>query len=264
MNGKRTRPPITIIKYGPPASGKGSTFVKKKIREILNTNQNIPTQINANGKITFIKSYTNSYGNTRQLVNINMNKPIESNPEYIEATTKQKTQLQTEYGKNLYLNKLTTKNTEKMYNLYSKYAQSIYQLATNELKGANKNGADVIIETTGQRGLPDWLEINEYRKYHIIFPIIPFETLWKRYKNRANTGKVFRILSTKEQLREVYIKSYNEFLNNYLGNKKFTVYVLYNEGKEVEFLNPNSVNTKTLINDMITQATSNRRNNTEK
>lgn len=248
---------ITIIKYGPPASGKGSLFVKNKIKEILKTRENIPTQTNLT---TFQKTYTTKMHKNRSLVNINMNNPIESNPEYRNATMEQKRVLKEKYG-NSYLNALTTNNTKNMYNLYSKHAQSIYQLATKELEGANTNGADVIIETTGQHGLPNWLKIRKDREYHIIFPIISFETLWKRYKNRANKGPVFRILSTKEQLREVYIKSYTEFLKNYLENKRFKVYVLDNEGNNVKFLNTNSGEARNKIENIIKEAKSNRRNN---
>jgi hypothetical protein len=70
------------------------------------------------------------------------------------------------------------------------------------------------VETSGQNGgIPSWLKLRNDRDYHLIFPIIEFETLWKRYKHRANSG-VFRVLSTKNELRNVYIKSYSFFLTH--------------------------------------------------
>jgi hypothetical protein len=253
------RKAITIIKYGPPASGKGSEFVKNKIKEILKTEQNIPTQTNLT---TFKKSYTNSLNITRQLVNINMNKPVESNPKYVESTQQMKQYIKNKFrvtdNSTDYLNKLRIKNTAEMYRLYGKYAKPLYNLSNKEIEEANANSADVIIETTGQRGLPNWLKIREYREYHIIFPIISFETLWKRYKNRANKGEAFRILSTKEQLRKVYLDSYYFFLKYYLKNAGYKVYVLDNEGNVVKFLNKNASEQR--IKDLIEEAESNKRN----
>ena len=257
------RKPITIIKYGPPASGKSSEFVKKKIKEILNTEQNIPTQTNMT---TFKKSYKPKNEQPRILVNINMNTPIEKNSEYVKSTKEMqetiKSKLNVKNNSTHYLNYLTEKDTSAMLNLYKYYAKSVYNLANKEFKEANKKGVDVdvIIETTGQHGRPTWLKIRQYREYHIIFPIISFETLWKRYKNRANKGPVFRILSTKEQLREVYINSYTEFLKNYLNNSGFNVHVLNNEGNEGTFLEKNEANEK--ITALIQNARS--QNNTKK
>jgi hypothetical protein len=66
-----------------PASGKSSNGVKMKIKEILRTTQNIPTQTNFT---TFLKKYTTKNGIIRNLLNINMNKPIESDKKYIQRS----------------------------------------------------------------------------------------------------------------------------------------------------------------------------------
>lgn len=222
------RKPITIIKYGPPASGKSSNGVKMKIKEILRTTQNIPTQTNFT---TFLKKYKTE-NSMRNLLNINMNKPIESYQKYIQSSQQLKAKYKKSNGTH-YINRLTPEDTSKMLKLYLKYAQEFYKISNEELTKANTNCSDVIVETSGQNGgIPKWLKFRGDRIYHLIFPIIEFETLWERYKHRANKG-VFRVLSTKNELRNVYINSYNFFLNTYKKHK-LEIHILFNQsdGKE--------------------------------
>lgn len=197
--------PKFIIKYGPPASGKGSDAVKSLITSLgdpLNTYINI----NVDDAVESTEMFTSS---SRDLVNniiksknlTNFNKFLNNaTPEQVAKFSKIYTNIR--FGKN---NK----------------GRTIGNKMDNLLMQALKAKKNITFETTGGTKFPYWLWtdlqhlITGY-KIVIIFPIVPFEETWRRYKMRPIQtyikGGGFRFGSSKNQLRDTYSNSYKNFI----------------------------------------------------
>ena len=204
--------PNFIIKWGPPASGKGSEAVKAVIESLgypLNTyiNFNIDDIIEAtnyfrNESMKRAQNYFNKKGvNTTSENNI-VNK----------------------------LNSINKNNANKIGNVYSKVRNGVgtngkTKLSTKLtlfLEQAISLRKNITFETTGMGGWPDWIfterGLNKKNyNIHIIFPLTPFPVTWERYRRRAAkmflTRSGFRFASWKDSARLQYKKSYEKFSN---------------------------------------------------
>jgi hypothetical protein len=204
------RNPKFIIKYGPPASGKGSDAVKSLIKDLgdpLNTYININVDDAVESTEMFTRTSRDLVKNIKNIKNLEtfLN---DATPEEVSRLAKTYTNIR--FGKN------TKGRTigNKMDNLLTQALQ------------AKKN---VTFETTGGVGFPIWLrkspfkELLEGYQIIIIFPLVPFEETWRRYKMRPievyRKGGGFRFASTKSELHKVYINSYNNFIT-FLHNRE--------------------------------------------
>ena len=206
-----TERPKLIIKYGPPASGKGSGAVANIIKS-LGDPLNSYFNAGVDDIIQNSKYFTNT---TRNLVK----KILGNNSQQFSAK----------------LNKITQANAKKIGNVYFKMRvneNSLGESAKYKLERALENalvkGKNVTYELTGGKSFHEAVPLAllemfskpiAENKYQVvfIFPTLPFEILWQRYKGRAissyQDGKYFRFASTKQQLRQQYLWSYQNYLN---------------------------------------------------
>lgn len=192
--------PILIIKYGPPASGKGSAGVRQVI-ESFNYPSSSYININVDDVVESIKKFKN---NSRKVLN---NKGL-TTAEQINNLLNKATNENAKRFSKAYVNTRFNKNLS-----IPKQMDLLLQNAVN----ARKN---ITFETTGATGFPFWLfkYINGLEKYdiRIIFPLVECSEGWRRYKKRPTNsylrGNVFRFGVSKRAYAEGYIKSYNEFL----------------------------------------------------
>lgn len=219
LNKKNTKtPPIFVIKYGPPASGKGH----EKVRNIIkNQGHDLDSYININIDDVIESHLTNFSQKSKKLINNildNKKKHINdmTNKNYNEKFTKQFSVLYFEERKKEYMHENET--------LSRKLDRIMVQSINN-----NKN---IIFETTGGFGTFEWMfngsggkfwetSVNKKQlktyKIIVIFPIVSKNIMWDRYKKRAinsyKSGKGFRFTSTKLNLFDQYDRSYNNFLS---------------------------------------------------
>lgn len=194
--------PVFIIKYGPPASGKGSRGVKSVIESFGHP--------------------LNSY------IDINVDDVVESLNTFKKDSRKilNAKGLTTAEQINQILNKATNKNAENFSKPYFTTRFNKRLAIPNQMDLLMKNAIiarkNISFETTGGTGFPSWIfdVFKEgLKNYDIkfIFPLVDCSEGWSRYKRRPTNsylrGGVFRFGSSKKQYIQQYIKSYNEFLN---------------------------------------------------
>ena len=208
--GKR---PKFVIKYGPPASGKGSAGVRavmKKFGDPLSSYINI--------SVDDVVESTQAFKNrSRALVNSLLKNPTNANF-------------------NAFLNHATAEQVKAFASAYTSVRFGKNMTGANfgaklndVLIQALEAGKNITFETTGALKFPSWIWstykdlLRKYRIY-IIFPMVPFEETWRRYKKRPanayrNGVSGFRFASTKSQLRQDYVSSY-KFMRGALGSTK--------------------------------------------
>ena len=233
--------PKIVIKYGPPAAGKGSAEVRKLIEGFGDP---IDSYININVD-DVVESTAYFKNKSRALVNTILKNPTQQNL-------------------NAFLNTAPVNEVQKFAKVYTDVR------FTPNTKGLNigtkldtvlgkviEAGTNITIETTGINGFPNWLWKNyreslEHKKYTIIviFPTVDFQTTWLRYKTRPiqsyKSGGGFRFASTKTQLLNQYKKSYASMMDA-LQNKSIKwvnrVYII----KSPSYLKPGEKASKTLL-----------------
>ena len=205
-----TQKPIFVIKYGPPASGKGSSKVNEIIKK---QGPALSTYIEVNVDDIIESNITDFTNESRKVIeNMLKNRQKKS----INNMTN------TNYDKNL-VSKLSAAYIGIRFGRKNKNGKKIGNRMDTVMSDAFTKGKNMIFETTGGTGTFDWLFTdNKYqgiRKYKIIliFPIVKKETMWERYKKRAirtyKNDKGFRFTTTKEQIFESYEESYKNFIN---------------------------------------------------
>jgi len=204
--------PKFIIKYGPPASGKGSGPVRGVI-ESLGDPISSYININVDDAVESTQVFKNR---SRALVNRLLVKP--NSPDFNTFLNKASVNQVAAFSK-AYTNVRFSKNTRGM---------DIGAKMDNLLKQALQAKKNVTFETTGGGGFPSWIwdwlgPLLSGYKIVVIFPTVPFEETWRRYKMRPTqaykNGGGFRFGSTKSQLRKVYRDSYL-FMSEALGSGK--------------------------------------------
>lgn len=223
--------PKLVVKWGPPASGKGSAAVKSAIASLgdpLNSyfNLNIDALIEESNwfkRASRLQAKLVLAKNTPKLKGLNINS---SNIKNISNK----------------LNNLSGKNTTRLGGPYkwlrfkfplpgtpsrNKPYRTPGNVQDEVLGDVMRSGRNVTFETTGERGhgWPGWLfaklrqENIARHNYQIVFvfPLLPFSETWARYKSRAiksyKSGEGFRFASTRSQLRDTYRNSYINFRN---------------------------------------------------
>jgi len=205
--------PNFVIKWGPPASGKGSADVKAAI-EALGQPMSSYIQIGIDDLVEATKYFKNeSMNRAKEIFNTRRNVVNSTNKNSITA----------------FLNKITEANAKKLGNVYSGIRNSpgsngskLSNKLNSVLKQAISLGKNITFESTGLGGWPNWLFTNSGLKasnynVHIVFPLVPFVITWRRYRQRAAyqflKGNGIRFASTKKQARQQYVASYTQFEN---------------------------------------------------
>lgn len=208
---KNTRPNF-VIKWGPPASGKGSADVKSAI-ESLGQPLSSYIQIGIDDLVESVKYFKNESTNRARKIFTNRGNVNLTNENSIVK----------------FLNKITEENAKKLGNVYlgirntpGSNGSKLSNKLNSILEQSIKLGKNITFESTGIGGWPSWLFTNRGLKahnynVHIVFPLAPFELTWQRYRQRAAyqflRGKGIRFASTKRSARSQYIESYNQFEN---------------------------------------------------
>jgi len=237
----RVSRPKLVIKWGPPASGKGSQAVREAISDL---GEPYTTYLNIN--IDAIVESANYFKNTSRQALVNFLK---------SRGVKNVTTLGNENISKI-LNEVTAAEAKKLGKAYGNVrfarlyessalsAPPIRGRSSKELTLSNKQDAlldqalasrrNVTVETTGSalhgNSWPRWLidklnqpEVKQHNyKVVFVFPLVPFAESWRRYRLRPiqsfMSGGGFRFASSRTDLRTTYIQSYTNF-KNILGNE---------------------------------------------
>lgn len=207
--------PNFIIKWGPPASGK---------------------TVSLSAVISSLGQNKNSY------INFSVDDPVEASNyfkreslrlanNYLTGTNKTENAIVSK------LNKIINKNVKPFANVYSRVrlagnnnGRSFGNKLDIMLDDAIKARRNITFETTGSSrsvsnipAWPGWIfakHPNLASIYNVIlvFPLVPFETTWDRYRRRATKMYLarngFRFAATKKQLFNSYLTSYVNFTRN--------------------------------------------------
>jgi hypothetical protein len=207
-----TGQPKFIIKYGPPASGKGSGAVRSVI-ENLGDPISSYININVDDAVEATQAFTNR---SRALVNRLLVKP--NSPDFNKFLNRAPVNQVAAFAK-VYTDVRFSKNTKGL---------DIGAKMDNLLQQSLKARKNITFETTGGGGFPSWIwswlgPLLKGYKIVVVFPTVPFEETWRRYKMRPvqayKNGKGFRFASTKAQVRKLYRDSYL-FMSEALGSGK--------------------------------------------
>jgi len=217
MHRPGSRRPKLVIKWGPPASGKGSPAMTRTIEA---EGDPITSYININVDAA-VESTLAFRNESRQLFEkwVGTKFPGRSIRSISNAEIVNK------------LGEIMRRNAEKLGIPYGR-VRTTANIWTgkpignkqDELLGiAIKNKKNITFETTGQAGWPDWLFVKypalktDY-KVIVIFPMVPFTTAWKRYRGRPlasyRKGEGFRFASNRSTLRETYMACYEQFIRS--------------------------------------------------
>jgi hypothetical protein len=213
----RSGRPKLVIKWGPPASGKGSPAMTRAIEA---EGDPISSYININ--VDAVVESTRAFRNeSRQLFEkwVGTKFPGRSirsisNAEIInglgQITRRNASKLGVPYGK--------VRTTANIWT-----GQPIGNKQDELLGLAIKEKKNITFETTGQSGWPNWLFAKypslktDYRVV-VIFPMVPFTTAWKRYRGRPlasyREGEGFRFSANRSTLRETYMACYEQFIRS--------------------------------------------------
>ena len=259
--------PQFVIKYGPPACGKGSDKVRSQINNIIPNYssykyKNLPSSKDSIVKKLSSPNSLNLFKKTKgkgdkNIANFNLNRLIEHDKDYIAKSR----QLFQKLIKNR-----TVKQVSKELNTDSKFSKKGFNIYSNVYrKGENSNGSylwngsdkaienakkskkHIVAEVSGRKKLNDksmkWMSLtNKSKVYHhtFIFPLVSFEELWNRYKRRALLSYLssgpFRFFSTKKQLKEQYDHAMKAFLS-VLDNPKLrkTTFITIDNNNVLKF-----------------------------
>lgn len=225
--------PKLVIKWGPPASGKGSAKVRAAIE---NLGDDYKTYFHLS--IDSIIEATNWFKRTSRAMAAAVIRNV-ARAKGVDVSLNTST---INNVSNL-LNKISKANSAKLGWPYS-FVRNKFPLPGTPTRGAYRKpsdeqdallgmalslGRNVTIETTGSgprdNSWPGWIfaklkdpVIARYN-YEVvfIFPLAPFSLTWERYKKRAigsyKNGGGFRFGSTRGELRATYKASYQNFRN---------------------------------------------------
>ena len=210
-----------IIKWGPPASGKGSSLVKAAITR-LGDPMSSYWQFGVDDAIEF----TNYFKTTSQALakerfgNLNNINRMMNNLNGISNTNAKafgKPYTNVRIAENSRGNKMSNKLDKMMKAAIAARVNMTFE-TTGTLPGVT--GAPRNIETPW----PAWIWRNSANSFFshynliIVFPMVPFKETWRRYRMRAissyKRGEGFRFASSKNQLRNSYQQSYTTFFRN--------------------------------------------------
>ena len=217
--------PVLIIKYGPPASGKGSQYVKDVIKS-FGFPPDSYININVDDVVESLNIYKTQSRKTLQNKGVNPNDTVEKI--------------------NKILNKASNQNASNFLLPYTNIRFNPKLNIPKQMDALMKNAIigkkNITFETSGATGFPFWIfeNMEGLNNYNIkcLFPLLPVSQGWSRYKNRAITsykkGGVFRFGLTKIKYKENYLKSYKQFLNGEqkLRNLKSSFHVIDSDGKQ--------------------------------
>lgn len=218
--------PNFIIKWGPPASGK--TTVIRRILPTLGWPAKSYINFSVDDPIEASSYFRNTSQNLAAKYLANTNKNQNSIVARLNRTTNANA---TAFGK-VYRNVRGALNNNSL-----SFGRKLDKMMMDALKAR----MNITFETTGstedifgQPAWPSWIW-EKYRKetgrnlsdvYNVIivFPLVPFEVLWERYRRRAArmflNGKGFRFAASKRLLLSQYLTSYNNFLRNISSPEK--------------------------------------------
>ena len=234
--------PRLLILWGPPASGKSSSEVKSIIH-----NFGIP-----------MKDY----------IIFNVDDPVESHANFKRESIKSvNTFLASKQSELNQLNTLLNNiNNDNASHFSKPYLNIRKQLNLNKkmdslIKNALDGKKNIILETTGMRGLGWLLENNSFDKKSyiitIIFPLIGVEDGWRRYKTRAiksyKAGNHFRFGLTKSRYILNYIQSYKTFINNHKNLERI---VISPDGERIVISPDGSNANEAIVRQLLNKATS--------
>ena len=240
-----------IIKWGPPASGKGSALVKAAITR-LGSPMSTYWQFGIDDAVEFtnyFKTVSQALAKARfgDLNNINkmMNSLNGISNKNAQAFGKPYTNVRT--AENANGSKLSNK-----LDIMIKDAIAAKQNITFETTGTlpGVTGTPRNVETPW----PAWIWRSRSNAFFsdynliVVFPMVPFNETWRRYRLRAissyKRGEGFRFASSKDQLRNSYQQSYTTFARNLLNADRMArvakVIVLPYNGPAIEW-NPQRV-----------------------
>lgn len=234
-NRQSTSPPILVVKYGPPASGKGSLPTRKAI-ESLGVPYDKMIHFNVDDVIESLEQFK---GASRS--------HLEQTFKYLTYNSLSDTNKTRKLKANL--NMIGKNNIGDFSNIYfearrlpiNDMGTEVGQLIDTMTGKAMKSNLNVSIETTGSFSFPNWLfsdpKITPYiDNYEVVFvfPTVDCETAWSRYKRRPinsyMAGNPFRFGSTKVDFAEQYIDSYNAFIEKMptlMTNKENVSYIIF-------------------------------------
>lgn len=235
------RKPVFVIKWGPPASGKGSAAVKKAIESL---GYPMETYVNFNiDDVVEATKYFIEESNRRArkyLANVNVN--ANNVNKVVDALNTIKQNNAVAIGKPYrQIRNGIGSSGKRLSNKLDIFLQQAISLRKN-----------ITFETTGIGGFPDWIFTNKGLNktnydIHIVFPLVPFNVTWERYRRRAalmlRSGKGFRFASWKEEALSQYRKSYDKFLDLVADARKIgllkTITVIPFEGHPLKYtVNP--------------------------
>lgn len=211
----RSGRPKLIIKWGPPASGKGSAAMTATIEA-----EGDPIRSYININVDAVVESTQAFRNeSRQL----FENWIKTKFPGRTIGTIPNAEIINELGN------ISRRNASKLGMPYGRVRTTaniwtglpIGNKQDALLKLAIDNKKNITFETTGQAGWPDWLfakypTLKTDYKIIVIFPMVPFATAWKRYRGRPlasyRQGEGFRFASNRTTLRETYMACYEQFI----------------------------------------------------
>ena len=212
-----TSRPILVVKYGPPASGKGSDRTQKAI-ESLGVKYDEMIHFNIDDVIESLEQFR---GTSR--------KQLEQTFKYMTNSSLQDVNKKNKLKANL--NIIGNNNIKDFSKIYFNIRNApinamrtqTWQLIDTMMGKAMKSNLNISMETTGSFSFPDWLFTDPKTALYIknyqvvfVFPTVHWDTAWSRYKarpiNRYLKGGPFRFGSTKVGYAEQYIASYTAFI----------------------------------------------------
>lgn len=235
------RKPVLVIKYGPPASGKGSPPTRAAI-ESLGVDYDKMIHLNIDDVVESINKFKSaSRSKLEETYTYMANMKKSGNEKFknlVENLNKIDTEKIAEFSK-IYFNIRGTPTAN---------GRSIPEIMDTIMGNAMKMNFDISMETTGAFSFPSWLfeepklkpYIDNYRVV-FVFPTVKLSTAWSRYKSRPASTYLkcgpFRFGSTKSGFAQQYIKSYKSFIEE--------MPTLMNGRRDVSFIIvPNDPNTQ--------------------
>ena len=235
--GRGDRKPVLVVKYGPPASGKGSPPTRAAI-ESLGVQYNKMIHFNVDDVIESLNKFK---GASRS--------QLEKTFTYLTNSARVKNNQMKQLEANL--NKIGDHNIKDFSKIYfetrntpmNNKGTKVGDLMDSIMGRAMEMSLDISMETTGSFSFPDWLfsepklqpHINNYRVV-FVFPTVKCGTAWSRYKSRPiksyESGGPFRFGSTKTGFATQYINSYKAFINkmpNFMVGKDVSYIIVPND-----------------------------------
>lgn len=214
--------PNFIIKWGPPASGKGSDLVKRAISKLGHPLSSY-IQFGVDDAVEATTYFQKVSANQAREYFKGM-KSANNMIAKLDTITQSNANM---FGKT-YSNARVARNNEN-----KRFGNKLDEAMTRAIE----EGRNITFETTGgaqsAAGAPAWPswiwrgKRDFFQKYNliIVFPMRPFLQTWMSYRKRAvdmytKTGLGFRFSSTKSRLSQEYFNSYRNFERNLTSAEK--------------------------------------------